>query len=121
MAAQAGLALTLGSCLGSGSAAVVCEAVRQKRFLRGLYLPWTVALESCVTLAIVTGAAVVYSFRQVQNSNWPPSSTDLPCPVLFPGPPFAARVCANILAKEKPAPYCCEESIGRINSSAPIR
>ncbi|MFZ9856214.1 MAG: ABC transporter permease [Limisphaerales bacterium] len=67
MAAQAGLILFLGSCMGSGLAAVVCEAVRQQPFLRGLYLPSWVALSTCLSLAVVTGGAVFLSFRQVQK------------------------------------------------------
>ncbi|MEN9733463.1 MAG: hypothetical protein RLZ45_1458, partial [Verrucomicrobiota bacterium] len=66
-AAQAGLILFLGSCMGSGLAAVVCEAVRQQPFLRGLYLPSWVALSTCLSLAVVTGGAVFLSFRQVQK------------------------------------------------------
>jgi len=66
MAAQAGLVLFLGSCFGTGLAAGVCELVRQQPFLRGLHLPWPVALGSCAALAVVTGLAVVHSFRQIQ-------------------------------------------------------
>lgn len=67
MAAQAGLVLWIGSCLGTGLAAGVCELVRQQPFLRGLFLPWPIAIGTCLALAAITGLAVLHSFRQVQK------------------------------------------------------
>lgn len=67
MAAQAALVLFIGSCFGSGLAAVVCELVRQQPFLRGLFLPGWIAISSCAALALVTGVAVILSFQQVRK------------------------------------------------------
>ena len=67
IAAQAGLVLVIGSCIGTGIAALICEVVRKQPFLRGLFLPWEIALITVATLCLVTGGAVFISFRHVQR------------------------------------------------------
>jgi putative ABC transport system permease protein len=67
IASQAGLVLALGSCIGTGIASLVCELVRQQPFLRGLFLPWEIAVITVATLCLVTGGAIVISFRYVQS------------------------------------------------------
>lgn len=64
---QGALVLGLGSCFGSAIAAAVCNAVRSQPFLRSLYLPWEIALGSCLALAAVTGIALYLSHRHVRG------------------------------------------------------
>jgi len=62
-----GTVLALGSCFGSGIAAAVCNLVHTQPFLRSLYLPWEIALGTCLALASVTGIALYASFRHVRG------------------------------------------------------
>jgi putative ABC transport system permease protein len=64
---QGTVVLTLGSCFGSGIAAAVCNVIRTQPFLRSLYLPWEIALGTCLALASVTGIALYASFRHVRG------------------------------------------------------
>ncbi len=64
---QGAVVLLLGSCFGSGIAAAVCDLVRSQPFLRSLYLPWEIAIGSCIALAAITGIAIFASFRHVRG------------------------------------------------------
>jgi len=64
---QGTVVLVLGSCFGSGIAAAVCNVIRTQPFLRSLYLPWEIALGTCLALASVTGIALYASYRHVRG------------------------------------------------------
>jgi putative ABC transport system permease protein len=67
LAAQAGTVVILGSCFGTALAAGTSEFARGQPFLRGVFLPGWVAVATCVALAVVTGFAVMLSFRKIQQ------------------------------------------------------
>jgi putative ABC transport system permease protein len=67
LAAQASIVVFLGSCFGTALAAGTSELARGQPFLRGVFLPGWVAVVTCVVLAVVTGFAVMMSFRKIQQ------------------------------------------------------
>lgn len=65
MTSQALVIVFLGLSLGTALAAGVTEAARAVPFLRGLYVPWQVAVASCGALSVLTFLTAGYSFRKV--------------------------------------------------------
>ena len=64
---QAALVVALGCCFGTGLATLTTELARHQPFLRGIYIPPTVALQTCSALAIVTAGAVLLALRNVKK------------------------------------------------------
>lgn len=67
LAAQAATVVFLGCCFGTALAAGTSELARELPFLRGVFLPGWVAVTTCVALTVVTGVAVMMSFRTIQK------------------------------------------------------
>jgi putative ABC transport system permease protein len=67
LAAQAATVVFLGCCFGTALAAGTSELARKLPFLRGVFLPGWVAVTTCVALTVVTGVAVMMSFRTIQK------------------------------------------------------
>ena len=67
MASQAGLVVFFGLAIGTALAAGVTEAAQTMPFLRGLYIPWDVALACAGIIAAVTFAAAGFAFRNVMK------------------------------------------------------
>ena len=64
---QAGLVVALGSCFGTGLASLTTSLSRTQPFLRGIYIPTQVAVQTCTALAVVTAIAVLIALRNVQK------------------------------------------------------